>query len=78
MVLPSPPWAEAILKHADVKCKKLRNMVKAGEVAARWEATWDKLSPERKTRLLEGVREELMHAVSSYVGRDQALFDAVW
>lgn len=78
MVLPSPLWAEAILKHADVKRKTLRNMVKDGEVAAGWEATWDRLSTGRRRKVLEGVREELVHAVSSYVGRDEALFNAVW
>ncbi|CAN0102551.1 unnamed protein product, partial [Ectocarpus fasciculatus] len=77
MVLPSPLWAEAILKHADVKRKKLRSMVKSGEIAAGWEAKWERLPPPRRRKLLEAVREELMHAVSSYIGRDEALFDAI-
>lgn len=78
MVLPSPLWAEAIVKHADVKRKQLRGMVKSGEIAAGWEAKWARLPPPRRRRLLEAVREELMHAVSSYVGCDERLFDAVW
>ncbi|CAM9837984.1 unnamed protein product, partial [Ectocarpus sp. 6 AP-2014] len=77
MVLPSPLWAEAILKHADVKRKKLRSMVKSGEIAAGWEAKWERLPRPRRRKLLEAVKEELVHAVSSYVGRDEALFDAI-
>lgn len=78
MVLPSAIWAEAILKHADMKRKKLRNMVKHGEVAAGWEGKWERLPLARRRRLLEDVRDELVHAVSLYVGRDEALFNAVW
>lgn len=78
MVLPSPLWAEAILKHADVKRKKLRSMVKSREIAAGWEAKWERLPRARRRKLLEAVREELVHAVSSYMGRDEALFDAIW
>ncbi|CAM9320936.1 unnamed protein product [Scytosiphon promiscuus] len=77
MVLPSPLWAEAMVKHADVKRKKLRGMVKSGEIAAGWEAKWARLPPLRRRRLLEAVREELVHAVSSYIGGDLALFDAI-
>ncbi|CAM9621662.1 unnamed protein product [Hapterophycus canaliculatus] len=77
MVLPSPLWAEAMVKHADVKRKKLRGMVKSGEIAAGWEAKWARLTPPRRRRLLEAVREELVHAVSSYIGSDVALFDAI-
>lgn len=78
MVLPSPLWAEAMVKHADVKRKKLRGMVKSGEIAAGWEAKWARLPSPRRRRLLEAVREELVHAVSSYIGNDVALFDAIW
>lgn len=78
MILPSPLWAEAIVKHADVKRRELRSMVKSGEVAAGWEAKWERLPPPRRRKLLEAVREELVHAVSSYVGRDEALFDVIW
>ncbi|CAB1101473.1 unnamed protein product [Ectocarpus sp. CCAP 1310/34] len=77
MVLPSPLWAEAILKHAEVKRKKLRSMVKSGEIAAGWEAKWERLPRPRRRKLLEAVREELVHAVSSYIGRDEALFDVI-
>lgn len=78
MILPSPLWAEAILKHADAQRKKLRGMVKAGEVAAGWEGTWERLPRGRKRKLLEAVREELVHAVSRYVGGNEDLFDVVW
>lgn len=78
MILPSPLWAEAFVKHADVKRKQLRSMVKSGEIAAGWEAKWERLPLPRRHKLLEAVREELVHAVSSYVGRDEGLFDAVW
>lgn len=78
MVLPSPLWAEAFVKHADVKRKQLRVMIKRGEVAAGWEAKWERLPVPRRRKLLEAVRGELVHAVSSYVGRDEGLFDAIW
>lgn len=83
MVLPSPLWAEAILKHADTRRKTLRGMVRAGGtdgggVAVGWEGTWARLAPSRKRKLLEGVREELMHAVSSYIGQDEMLFGILW
>lgn len=78
MVLPSPLWAEAIVKHADAQRKKLRGMIKAGEVAAGWESRWERLPRGRKRKLLEAVREELVHAVSRYVGSNEDLFDVVW
>eukprot|EP00903_Cladosiphon_okamuranus_P009391 g8955.t1 len=77
MVLPSPLWAEAFVKYAGVKRKQLRGMIKSGEVAAGWEAKWERLPLPRRRMLLQAVREELVHAVSSYVGRDEGLFDAV-
>lgn len=64
-----------------MKRKLLREMVKVrgeGGRAAGWESALSRLGPERRRKLVEMVREELVHAVSAYVGKDEALFGAVW
>lgn len=80
MLLPSPAWAEAILKHADVKRKALRAMVQPGGEGGGvgWESAWTGLAPVRRRQLLQDVRDELVHAVSAYVGQDEAVFSTVW
>ena len=66
------------MKHANSKKKRLGGMVKRGERGAGWEATWERLPPPRRRRVLVAVRKELVHAVSHYVGQDENLFDALW
>ncbi|CAM9861710.1 unnamed protein product [Choristocarpus tenellus] len=72
MILPTSSYARAVVRHASSKRKSLRVLMEEG--GARWEARWARLSPERRRNLLHSVRGEVLHAVSSYIGKDDLLF----
>lgn len=80
VLVPSSPWVEAMVEHANAKRKSLRDRLKVKKKGrdVSWESKWARISPEQRRRVIKTVREELVHAVSAYVGSGHVLFSVVW
>jgi hypothetical protein len=48
------------------------------EASPRFQRLWRKEPPERRRADMALVKKELLYAVSSYIGNDLPLLDALW